>query len=80
MCHSSTWLDRCILCAGCERLGLVFTTETKIFLSDGSRLHDDEEVTDPAIVNEKLLFLGEHPPKDGTAGNVRASTCCMHIY
>ena len=32
-----------------------------LYLPDGIRLYDDEEVTDNEIMGEKLLFMDENP-------------------
>ena len=41
---------------------MVKTQGMGLFLPDGSRLCDDEEVKDNEIVGEKLLFMDENPP------------------
>ena len=41
---------------------MVKTQGMGLYLTDGSRLYDDEEVTDNEIVGEKLLFMDENPP------------------
>ena len=41
---------------------MVKTQGMGLFLPDGSRLYDDEEVTDNEIVGEKLLFMDVNPP------------------
>ena len=40
---------------------MVKTQGMGLFLPDGSRLYDDEEVKDNEIVGEKLLFMDENP-------------------
>ena len=40
---------------------MVKTQGIGLYLPDGSRLYDDEEVTDYEIVGEKLLFMDENP-------------------
>ena len=47
---------------GCEWLGLERTKEMGLYLPDGCKLFDDEEVTDNEIVGEKMLFMDENPP------------------
>ena len=46
----------------CEWLSMVRTQGMGLYLPDGSRLYDYEEVTDNEIVGEKLLFMDENPP------------------
>ena len=47
---------------GCERFGLIQTEEMGVYLPDGCKLYDDDEVVDEEIVGNKMLFLGENPP------------------
>ena len=46
----------------CDWFSMVKTQGMGLFLPDGSRLYDDEEVKDNEIVGEKLLFMDENPP------------------
>ena len=46
----------------CDWFNMVKTQGMGLFLPDGSRLYDDEEVTDNDIVGEKLLFMDVNPP------------------
>ena len=56
---------------GCECLRVVKTKNMGLYLPDGCRLFDDEEVTDKEIVGEKLLFMDENPPPLNTCeGNL----------
>ena len=51
---------------------MVKTQGMGLYLPDGSRLYDDEEVTDNEIVGEKLLFMDENPP---TLNYVQGKQC-----
>ena len=52
----------CFINTACKQFSMVKTQEMGLYLPDGSRLYDDEEVTDNEIVGEKLLFIDENPP------------------
>ena len=41
---------------------MVKTEGIGLYLPNGSRLYDDDEVTDNEIVGEKLLFMDENQP------------------
>ena len=41
---------------------MVKTQGMGLYLPDGSRLYDDEEVIDNEIVGEKVPFMDENPP------------------
>ena len=47
---------------GCKQLGLEKTKDMGLYLPDGCKLFDDEEVTDKEIVGKKMLFMDENPP------------------
>ena len=48
--------------AFCKCFGMEKTEGLGLYLPDGSRLYDDEEVTGGEIVSEKLLFMDVNPP------------------
>lgn len=50
------------LTIGCKRFRLEKSDDMGLFLPDGCRLYDDEEVQDVEIVGEKVLYLGEEAP------------------
>ena len=52
----------CIHHTGCEWLGVEKTKDMGLYLPDGCKLFDDEEVTDNEIVGKKMLFMDENPP------------------
>ena len=48
---------------------MVKSEELGLYLLDGCRLYDDEEITDEEIVGENVIFLDEkEPPKDIESG------------
>ena len=61
----------------CDWFSMVKTQEMGLFLPDGSRLYDDEEVKDNDIVGEKLLFMDENPP---TLNYVQGNVMFKVIY
>ena len=61
----------------CDWFSMVKTQGMGLFLPDGSRLYDDEEVKDNEIVGEKLLFMDENPP---TLNYVQGNVMFKVIY
>ena len=47
---------------GCERFGMVKTDALGIYMEDGCKIFEDDEIKDGNIVGEKLLFLDEKSP------------------
>ena len=47
-----------------------------LYLPNGSRLYEDEEVTDGEIVGEKLLFMDVNPP----SLTFHAGKCILNIF
>ena len=60
----------------CEHCGMEKTEGLGLYLPNGSRLYEDEEVTDGEIVGEKLLFIDVHPP----SLTFYAGKCILNIF
>ena len=60
----------------CEHFGMEKTEGLCLYLLNGSKLYEDEEVTDGKIVGENLLFMDvSHPSLTFPAGK-----CILNIF
>ena len=60
----------------CKHFGMEKTEGLGLYLPNGSRLYEDEEVTDGEIVGEKLLFMDVNPP----SLTFHAGKCILNIF
>ena len=50
-----------------------------LYLPDGCKLFDDEEVADKEIVGEKMLFMDENPPPLNTFAGIFIYELAWHF-